>query len=58
MRRLVDAYLVMYFVVSVTVVLGFTAARAVPPRWFLAGLLPFLLAALGGVLWLGRRDSS
>jgi hypothetical protein len=57
MRRVVDAYLAVFFVGCMTLVVGFTAARAVPPRWSLAGLLPFLLAALGGVLWLGRQDS-
>ena len=57
MRRVVDAYLVTYFVGSVAIVVGFTAAEAVPPRWLLAVFLPFLLLALACVVWLVREAS-
>ena len=57
MRRVVDAYLVAYLIGSVAIVVSFTAARAVPPRWLLAAFLPFLLLALACVLWLVRRAS-
>ena len=58
MRRTVDAYLVAYFIASLAIVVGFTAAGAVPPRWLLGAFLPLLLLALACVLWLGRRASS
>jgi hypothetical protein len=51
MRKVVDAYLAIYLIGSVAIVVAFTAASAVPPRWFLAMFLPFLLFALAGVLW-------
>lgn len=57
MRRVVDAYLAAYLVGSVMIVVGFTAARAVPPQWLLVALLPSLVLALGGVLWLVRKQS-
>ena len=57
MRRIVDAYLAVYFVGSVAFVVSFTAADAVPPRWLLAAFLPFLLAALACVVWLVRQAS-
>lgn len=57
MRRVVDAYLAVFCVGGVALALGFTAAGAVPPRWVFAIILPLLLAALGGVLWLGRHNS-
>lgn len=54
MRRVIDAYLVAYLVGSLAIVVGFTAASAVPPQWVLALFLPFLLLALAGVGWLLR----
>ena len=57
MRRVVDAYLLVYLVGSVAAVVAFTAAGAVPPRWLLAMFLPFLLAALACVVWLVRQAS-
>lgn len=57
MRKLIDAYLAIYLVGSLAIVVVFTAARMEPPRWLLAALLPFLLLALGGVLW-GVRERS
>lgn len=57
MRRAVDAYLVVYFVGSLAMVVGFTAAGEPPPRWLLAGFLPFLLLTLGAVVWLMRQSS-
>ena len=57
MGRVVDAYLVTYFVGSMAIVVGFTAADAVPPRWVLAAFLPLLVAALACVVWLVRQAS-
>jgi hypothetical protein len=57
MRRVVDAYVAIYLVGSVAIVVGLTAAGAVPPRWFLAMFLPFLLLALAGAFW-GIRERS
>ena len=57
MRKAIDVYLAAYLVGSLAIVIGFTAADAVPPRWFLAGFMPFLLLALGGVVWLVRESS-
>jgi len=57
MRKVVDVYLAVFCLAGVALLLGFTLARAVPPRWVFAIILVGLLAALGGVLWLGRHDS-
>lgn len=57
MRRLIDVYLAAFCLGGVALVLGFTAAGAVPPQWVFVIVLVSLLAALGCVLWLNRHDS-
>ena len=58
MRKAVDGYLVVYFAGSLAIVVGFTGAGEPPPRWLLVSFLPFLLLALGAVIWLVRQAAS
>lgn len=56
LKRAVEAYLLAFVVGGVTFVAIFTVAQTTPDRAIIAAMLPLLLGALAGVLFLIRGD--